>query len=102
MELVHEKQKFKNIPEEQIKSQIQTMGFIPLKITNTVNYEYRPHQHPSAKLLVILRGSMKVRVRDKYFDCDETDLLIIPGDTPHSAVVGEKGCVFFWSERSNR
>ena len=99
MELSYEEQKFKDIPEQEIRSEIILLGFMPLKITNTSGYEYRPHQHPETKMLVFLEGSMKVKVRDSTYECSKDDMLIIPGNTPHAAEVGQEGCVFFWSEK---
>ena len=36
--------------------------------------------------------------RGKYL-FEPGDKFIIPGNTSHQAIVGDKGCVFFWSEK---
>jgi quercetin dioxygenase-like cupin family protein len=94
-----QKSKYKNVSEVDVKNLIISNSFLPVKITNTSGYTYEPHQHPETKLLVILQGSMKVSVEGNDYDCEAGDQIIIPGDTIHSAVVGDNGCVFFWSEK---
>ena len=78
---------------------IKKEGFAPLLFTDEPKYIYSLHQHPATKLLVCLEGSMEVEVNSEKFKFEAGDKLIIPGNTPHSAVVGDKGCIFFWSEK---
>ena len=90
---------FANTPREKIKHAMQEEGFSPLTITDNPGFVYHPHQHAQTKYLVCLEGSMKVTVNSKTYDFEPGDKLIIPGNTKHSALVGENGCVFFWSEK---
>ena len=83
-----------------IEADIKKKGFIPHLISNPPNFEYSSHSHPESKLLVIIHGGMKVVVGSKNFECKEGDMMLIKGEVEHSAIVGEKGCEFYWSERS--
>ena len=90
---------FANASKEKIKRQMQEEGFTPKVISDKAGFIYEPHQHEETKYLVCLEGSMKVTVKDKSYDFEPGDKLIIKGNTQHSGIVGEKGCVFLWSER---
>ena len=90
---------FANYSQENIKREMLEEGFRPKVIKDEPGFIYELHQHPETKYLVCLEGSMKVTVKDKRYDFEQGDKLIIPGNTKHSAIVGKNGCVFFWSEK---
>lgn len=90
---------YSGLTEEEIEKSIQEEGFTPLKYENGPGDIYTLHQHPETKLLAFLSGSMEVKAGDETFNCEKGDKLLIPGNTPHSAVVGQVGCTFFWSEK---
>ncbi len=89
----------KGTTKEEMEKSIKKDGFNPLIITNEPGYIYHQHQHPETKLLVCLEGSMKVTVNEKEYNFQPGDKLIVPGNTPHSATAGSKGCTFYWSEK---
>ena len=121
LDVVFEKGKFAKLSQEDISREISDLGFTPILITNTEGYVYDPHTHQETKLLAFLQGGMEVTVGEKVYNpkirtnevsnksriranevsynCKAGDLLIVPGDTIHSAVVGKTGCKFFWSEK---
>jgi quercetin dioxygenase-like cupin family protein len=86
-------------PQQKIMEAIQKDGFSPILISDSPHFIYKTHHHPETKLLVCLKGSMEVTVEKEQYDFEPGDKLIIPSNTPHSAVVGEKGCTYFWSEK---
>lgn len=90
---------YQSLNEEEIEKQIRQEGFEPMKFHDRPGFIYTPHQHPETKLLAFLDGNMEVKVGEENFSCRTGDKLLIPGNTPHSAVVGPDGCVFFWSEK---
>ena len=90
---------YKALDQEKIASSIRQDGFNPVSISDPAGYVYPPHRHPETKLLVFLKGSMKVYVQGREFNCSAGDRLMIPGNMEHSAVVGPEGCNFFWSEK---
>ena len=90
----------KETQREDVFKSIKQEGFNPILIEDKPNFIYEIHQHPEAKLIVCLEGSMRVKVKDKEFDFEPGDKLFIPGNTPHSAVAGNKGCIFYWSEKA--
>ena len=85
--------------DQEILAEIKKEGFDPLKITNEPGYIYSAHKHPETKVLAFLKGSMKVTVNQRTYLCRPFDKLIVPGDTVHQALVGDKGCTFFWAEK---
>jgi len=85
--------------EEEIAVEVRKEGFDPVKFQDPPGRAYQEHQHPETKLLAFLEGLMEVRVGDESYECKAGDKVLIPGNTPHAAVVGEDGCVFFWSEK---
>ncbi|MBI4080342.1 MAG: cupin domain-containing protein [Candidatus Levybacteria bacterium] len=90
---------YRDKTENEIRKEILEEGFDPIKISNGSGFVYALHQHPETKLLVFLEGSMDVTVHGETYRCLPGDKMIIPGNTPHSAVVGKEGCIFFWSEK---
>lgn len=96
---MHEKGFYKGLNEKDIFRKIKDEGFSPVKISDSPKYIYEEHTHPETKILAILEGSMEVKTRGKSLLLEKGDKLMIPGNTKHSAAIGDKGCVFFWSEK---
>jgi quercetin dioxygenase-like cupin family protein len=97
---VHKPNYFKkDAPIEEIVNYIKSQGFIPIRISNSPGYEYIVHTHPETKILVGLKGYMKVQVETVYYTLKPGDLLIIEGNKVHNAKVGDEGCVFYWAEK---
>lgn len=92
-------QVFRGKSREEIKKDIEKEGFNPLQITDKPGFVYHKHHHPETKLLVFLEGSMDVTTEGITYHCVRGDKLVIPGNTMHQAVVGKKGCIFYWSEK---
>ena len=86
----------------EIKRSIEDEGFSPLIIKDSPGFVYELHSHPATKLLAILSGSMEVQVNGEPYSLHPGDRFVIPGNSPHSALVGNEGCVFFWSEKITR
>lgn len=82
-----------------IVEEVRKEGFDPIYINDPPGHLYPLHSHPETKLLVFLRGEMKVKVKDEIYECRPGDKLIIPGNTEHPAKVGPEGCAFLWSEK---
>lgn len=89
----------KNISREKIIEVMIFEGFKPKLINDKANYIYETHKHPETKLIICLEGSMKVKVLDKEYLFEPGDKLKIPGNTLHSGIVSNKGCLYFWSEK---
>lgn len=89
---------FAKASRAKIKEAMHKDGFTPTVITDSPGYIYEEHEHKETKYLACLEGSMLVTFGGKTYDFEPGDKLIIPGNTKHSAVVGEKGCTFFWAE----
>lgn len=96
---MYTKGKYLKQSDEKILKVIKKYGFNPVKFTDEANYIYESHSHKETKLLVFLDGEMDVVVNDEKFKCQKGDELIIPGNSIHSAIVGNQGCTFFWSEK---
>lgn len=74
-------------------------GWDPAPITDPPGFIYPTHRHATAKLLVVLHGTMEVIAGGRRFDGRPGDALVIPGNVEHAAVVGPEGCAFLWSEQ---
>lgn len=93
------KNHYKTLTEAEIKRNIVSEGFNPIKYTNPAGFIYPEHKHPETKLLAFLKGDMDILVDNQQFTCAAGDKLIIPGNIKHSAIVGRDGCSFFWAEK---
>lgn len=89
----------KDASRKEIIKSMEEEGFKPKLINDKPNFIYKTHQHPETKLLVCLEGSMKVKVENKEFNFEPCDKLKIPENTLHSDIVGNRGCIYFWSEK---
>lgn len=94
-----EPEAFRGMEEGEVRLHVELDGWEPTKLVHAAGHIYRPHKHPEEKLLVILAGSMKLRIGNDWTTLLEGDMAIIPGDMNHEAVIGGKGCTFFWAER---
>jgi quercetin dioxygenase-like cupin family protein len=52
---------------------------------------YTEHAHPTDEVLVILEGSMSMRVEGTDHDLGPGDRIELPGGAMHTATVGEHG-----------
>jgi quercetin dioxygenase-like cupin family protein len=95
----YDPQAFTSVDAASVHAAVEREGWAPLLIHDPPGAVYPPHQHPEAKLLVFLRGSMEVKVGGAVYRCLPGDKLIIPGGVEHAALVGPDGCIFFWSEQ---
>lgn len=89
----------KGLSEIELLQLVREDGFDPYKITDGPGYVYQPHSHPETKEIVCLKGSMVVEVENHKFPFNPGDKIVIPGGVIHSAIVGERGCTYLWSEK---
>lgn len=92
---------YKTIDKDCILQELRAEGYVPLLINNKAYFKYEPHVHPEQKLIVIISGNLQLTVEEEIFQCEMGDKIVIPPYLEHSAIVGEKGCSFFWSEKNN-
>lgn len=85
--------------KDKIVKEFKKEGFEPKLITDKPNFVYEKHQHKETKLITCLEGSMVVVVQGIKYNFEPGDKLLIPSNTPHSGIVGSKGCIYFWSEK---
>lgn len=96
---MYKEEVYKDLDKDEIRKKVEEEGFDPITINDPPGRVYSPHTHPETKLLAILKGGMEVKTGGEEFTLKKGDQLIIPGEQKHEAVVGEKGCTFFWSEK---
>jgi mannose-6-phosphate isomerase-like protein (cupin superfamily) len=82
-----------------ILAMVHAEGWAPLLIDEPAGYTYTPHHHEEDKLIVVLEGEMAVTLGAEDIKCRPGDRLIIPGGVTHAAVMGDQGCIYFWSEQ---
>lgn len=88
---------YRVIDEEKIERDFRTMGCLPIDLTDSPNFTYHTHTHPTDKIIVVLEGEQDIRVVDKSFHMRPGDRIAVPAREPHSAKIGPQGCRFFWS-----
>lgn len=96
---MYKKGVYKGLDRDEIGEKVREEGFNPIVINDGPGRVYPPHTHPETKLLAILKGEMEVKTGGEGFSLKKGDKLIIPGNQKHEALVGEKGCTFYWSEK---
>lgn len=85
-----------NMPPEKWKTQLTKEGYGELWVhTDEPGFVYEAHAHPVDTVHVILQGSMSVWIGgDPVVEFHTGDRLDIPKHVPHSATIGQNGCVY--------
>jgi len=60
---------------------------------------YPDHDHPRDQLLVVLKGSMEVKMSGKTSVVREGEEIFFPAKVVHSAKIGPEGCSYIDGER---
>jgi quercetin dioxygenase-like cupin family protein len=59
-------------------------------------FDGKTHWHDNEQILVMISGTVTLRIDDKVFDAVAGDLVFFPPGARHAAVgVGPEGCVYF-------
>lgn len=80
------------LPLEQVREGVARKVFSGTKATVCINYlspghEPKPHSHPHEQIVYIISGTCDFHVGDKVFPMGPGDVMVIPGDVVHYAVV---------------
>lgn len=93
-----EKGKYKDLSNEQIKSDLEEQGFQPHLITESPNDFLESHKHKENHILVVVVGEMKVKTGGKEIIMKPGDKITIDSEVDHAANFGTEGCQYFWME----
>lgn len=66
-------------------------GLSPHSWSNGPGFRYGEHEHPYAKVLICVEGSITFHTPDGAIHLEPGDRLDLPAHTPHSATVGGSG-----------
>ena len=86
------------VDESAICEALTREGYRPQRIEEPPNAVYETHKNLCDLVLAYVRGSAKVRLGDRVYDCRPGDRLMIPGDIEHSAQIGPDGVVYLMTE----
>ncbi|HVU15002.1 MAG TPA: hypothetical protein VHD90_27200 [Phototrophicaceae bacterium] len=98
---IYEAQAYGHLSDDEIFSQISCEGCGSTKVVDHPGAIYDRHKNRYDLVLAFVRGSADVRVGDHVYHCVRGDKLNIPGDMPHSAVIGAHGAVYFMTQVEN-
>lgn len=73
-------------------------GYRPQRIEEPPGAIYDSHRNLTDLLIAYLRGSARVTIGDRVYDCRPGDRLLIPGDIEHSAQIGPDGVTYLMTE----
>ncbi|HLX39972.1 MAG TPA: cupin domain-containing protein [Ktedonobacteraceae bacterium] len=79
--------------ESTLRQRMQQQGLSPYSWSNGPGDTYAIHSHTYEKVLYCVHGSIRFVMPNSADNVDLTpgDCLILPANTPHSAVVGSHG-----------
>src|SRR5690242_20507163 len=95
---IYEHLAYGNLNETEILNKVSCEGCTPHRIIERPGAVYGTHKNPYDLVLAFLRGSAEIRVGEKVYHCVAGDKLNIPGNLPHSAIVGKKGVVYLLTQ----
>lgn len=98
---IYESQKYQNLSEDEIFARLTCEGHRPSRVVEAPGAIYDSHRNTYDLVLAFLRGSAEIRVGAHVFHCVAGDKLNIPGNLPHSAVVGTQGVVYLMTQVVN-
>ncbi|MBI4057701.1 cupin domain-containing protein [Candidatus Microgenomates bacterium] len=90
--------KYKNFSNDEVEKDLEAQGYRPLLIVEKSNDSLEAHSHPQAHILVVVQGTMKVKLKDKEIIMTSGDKITLEPFVEHAAFFGEKGCEYFWVE----
>ncbi len=86
--------------EEQSKKQLEKEGFTNVYVWNDgPNIFYPNHTHSKITAHIILKGEMKVIMKNKTEKYKEGQRFDVPANSAHSAKTGPKGCNYVVGEK---
>lgn len=89
---------YRNLTENEIASKISSEGTNATRVVERPGSIYQCHKNLNDIVLAFLRGSARVTIGDRCFDCRPGDRLVIKGDIMHSAVIGSEGCTYLMTQ----
>ncbi len=84
------------VTEPLLRERLAREGLSPSRWSNGPHAVYALHDHPYAKVLMVVSGSITFTVQgagSRVVPMESGDRLDLPPRTPHSAVVGAEGVV---------
>ena len=89
---------YRDLTEDEIASQISCEGTRATRVVEPPGSIYDRHKNLNDIVLAFLRGSARITIGERCFDCRPGDRLIIKGDVMHSAIIGNEGCTYFMTQ----
>ncbi len=50
----------------------------------------QPHSHPEEQIVMPIEGTMKVRIKDEWFEVGPGDIIVLPANVEHEQVVEDR------------
>jgi quercetin dioxygenase-like cupin family protein len=91
---IHERQLYQNLSEDEVSSRLSGEGYAPHRVSEPAGATYDNHKNSYDLILAFVEGSADVKISGQVYPCKAGDRLNIPGDQPHSAVVGSDGVTY--------
>ena len=85
---------------EDIKNQLKREGYRLIhEYSDAPNDEFPDHDHEGDQLMIIVEGSIAVRMGGKDYVLKARDELRVPAKVKHSAKVSAEGCKYLVGEK---
>ena len=87
--------------KEQIKEKLKKEGYTEINVyDDSANEIFPDHTHEGEQKLVVVRGSMEVKMEGKEYSLTPGDELVFPAKVVHSAKMGPEGCEYIDGEKA--
>lgn len=98
---IHESKIYRGFTEDEIFGMLTCEGHRPTRVVEAPGAIYDSHRNSYDLVLAFLRGSAEIRIGTQVYHCVPGDKLNIPGDQPHSGIVGTQGVVYLMTQVVN-
>ncbi len=85
--------------ENALRRSLEAEGFDVTLWRDPSDRAYAEHSHPHDESLWVVRGSIVLRVRGDDYPLGPGDRLMLPKDTPHTALAGPEGATYLIGQK---
>lgn len=87
--------------KQEVKERLQREGYGSVReLKDAPNESFPEHTHKGDHIMVVIEGSVSIKVEGKNLDLKAGEEFRCPAGVPHSATMGPEGCEYIVGEKN--